>query len=44
MQHWKTSLVLHPPLTKVTLAYPTELTGFNPDVFWLMDHATRLIE
>jgi len=44
VQHWKTPLVLNPPLKNVTLAYPTELPAFNPDAFWLMDHATRMIE
>jgi len=41
---WTTPQLLQPPQPNVTLPYPTPLINFNPDVFWLMDHATRMIE
>lgn len=41
---WTTSQLLQPPQWNVTLPYPTQLSGFNADVFWLMDHATRMIQ
>ena len=41
---WTTPLLLQPPQWNVTLSYPTKLSAFNPDVFWLMDHATRMVE
>jgi prepilin-type N-terminal cleavage/methylation domain-containing protein/prepilin-type processing-associated H-X9-DG protein len=44
LKKWTTPLLLQPPKWNVTLPYPTPLKSFNPDVFWLMDHATRLIE
>jgi hypothetical protein len=31
------------PVPDVVKKYPTPLKAFNMDVFWLMDHATRLI-
>ncbi|HWF19493.1 MAG TPA: hypothetical protein VG754_09500, partial [Verrucomicrobiae bacterium] len=40
---WTTSLLLHPPAKNVIQQYPTPLAQFNADVFWLMDHATRII-
>lgn len=44
LSKWTTPLLRQPPKWNVTLPYPTPLKSFNPDVFWLMDHATRLIE
>jgi prepilin-type N-terminal cleavage/methylation domain-containing protein/prepilin-type processing-associated H-X9-DG protein len=43
VKKWTTPLLLQPPQWNVSLPYPTPLKAFNPDVFWLMDHATRLI-
>jgi prepilin-type processing-associated H-X9-DG protein len=43
MKKWATPLLLAAPVPNIIRGYPTPLTGFNPDVFWLMDHATRLI-
>jgi prepilin-type N-terminal cleavage/methylation domain-containing protein/prepilin-type processing-associated H-X9-DG protein len=44
LKKWATSQILQPPQWNKTLAYPTPLDTFNSDVFWLMDHATRLIK
>jgi prepilin-type N-terminal cleavage/methylation domain-containing protein/prepilin-type processing-associated H-X9-DG protein len=44
LKKWTTPQLLHPPQRNVTLPYPTQLKAFNPDVLWLMDHATRLVE
>jgi prepilin-type N-terminal cleavage/methylation domain-containing protein len=44
LKKWTTPQLLRPPQRNITLNYPTALNGFNPDVFWLMDHATRLVE
>jgi len=44
VQKWTTPQLLQPPQPNVTQDYPTPLTDFNSDVFWLMDHATRMIE
>lgn len=44
IQKWVMPLVLAPPRPNVTLPYPTPLDGFNQDVFWLMDRATRMIQ
>jgi prepilin-type processing-associated H-X9-DG protein len=41
---WKTALLRTVPEPDVVLPYPTPISGFNQDVFWLMDHATRLIQ
>ena len=41
---WTTAQLLKPPQRNITIPYPTPLTAFNPDVFWLMDHATRLVQ
>ena len=43
VRKWTTPLLLAPPLPNKVRDYPTKLTAFNSDVFWLMDHATRLI-
>lgn len=40
---WTTSLLLAAPAANTVRTYPTPLNSFNQDVFWLMDHATRLI-
>jgi prepilin-type N-terminal cleavage/methylation domain-containing protein/prepilin-type processing-associated H-X9-DG protein len=44
LKKWVTPQLLQPPQSNKILGYPTRLNTFNPDVFWLMDHATRLIE
>ena len=44
LKKWTTTQLLQPPQWNKTLNYPTRLKAFNPDVFWLMDHATRLIK
>jgi prepilin-type N-terminal cleavage/methylation domain-containing protein/prepilin-type processing-associated H-X9-DG protein len=44
VKKWTTPLLLSRPEPKKVRSYPTSLSGFNQDVFWLMDHATRLIE
>lgn len=44
LKKWTTPQLLHPPQRNVTLPYRTQLKAFNPDVLWLMDHATRLVE
>jgi len=44
MKKWTTAQLLQPPKYNKTLPYPTPLSAFNPDVYWLMDHATRLIQ
>jgi len=44
IKRWTTPQLLPAPRRNVTRDYPTPLKAFNPDVFWLMDHATRLIE
>jgi prepilin-type N-terminal cleavage/methylation domain-containing protein/prepilin-type processing-associated H-X9-DG protein len=41
---WKTALLLTPDQPDVVLPYPTPLSGFNQDVSWLQDHATRWIQ
>jgi prepilin-type processing-associated H-X9-DG protein/prepilin-type N-terminal cleavage/methylation domain-containing protein len=43
VKHWTTPLLLAAPVPNATQKYPTTLTAFNPDVYWLMDHATRMI-
>lgn len=43
MKKWSTPLLLSAPESKTVRKYPTPLSTLNPDVFWLMDHATRLI-
>lgn len=43
VKKWGTPLVLSVPAANKVQEYPTQLTGFNQDVFWLMDHATRMI-
>ena len=43
VKRWTTPLFLSRLVPNVVQKYPTPLNGFNPDVFWLMDHATRLI-
>jgi prepilin-type N-terminal cleavage/methylation domain-containing protein/prepilin-type processing-associated H-X9-DG protein len=44
LKKWTTpQLRQSPPAHKVT-PYPTPLAAFNPDVYWLMDHATRIIQ
>ena len=43
IRKWTTSLLLSPPQANIVKQYPTPLSAFNPDVFWLMDHATRRI-
>jgi prepilin-type processing-associated H-X9-DG protein/prepilin-type N-terminal cleavage/methylation domain-containing protein len=40
---WTTPLLLSAPRGNTVLSYPTPLSQFNPDVFWLMQHATRQI-
>ena len=44
LKKWTTPQLLQPPQWYKTLDYPTPLSAFNRDVFWLMDHATRLVE
>jgi prepilin-type processing-associated H-X9-DG protein len=41
---WKTALLLAVPQTDVILSYPTAVSGFNKDVSWLQEHATRYIK
>jgi prepilin-type N-terminal cleavage/methylation domain-containing protein/prepilin-type processing-associated H-X9-DG protein len=43
VKRWSTPLLLSKPERNVVQKYPTQLSEFNVDVFWLMDHATRLI-
>ncbi|MBW8865556.1 MAG: hypothetical protein JF609_11690, partial [Verrucomicrobia bacterium] len=43
VKKWTTPLFLARPKPNIVQKYPTQLTAFNPDVAWLMDHATRLI-
>ncbi len=43
VKQWSTATVLARPAPNVVRTYPTPLTDFNQDVFWLMDHATRPI-
>ena len=43
VKKWTTSLLLSSPESNTVRKYPTPLGAFNQDVFWLMDHATRLI-
>jgi len=43
VKKWTTPLLLAPPQPNIVRTYPTPLKAFNPDVFWLMDHATRPI-
>lgn len=43
LKKWNTPLLLAAPAPNLVRSYPTPLTAFNQDVFWLMDHATRLI-
>lgn len=43
VKKWSTAVVLATPAPNIVRSYPTPLTAFNQDVFWLMDHATRLI-
>jgi prepilin-type N-terminal cleavage/methylation domain-containing protein/prepilin-type processing-associated H-X9-DG protein len=43
VKKWKTPLLCSTPQPNIVRNYPTSLNGFNEDVFWLMDHATRLI-
>jgi prepilin-type N-terminal cleavage/methylation domain-containing protein/prepilin-type processing-associated H-X9-DG protein len=40
---WSTPLLLSVPRGNTVLDYPTQLSEFNRDVFWLMQHATRQI-
>jgi prepilin-type N-terminal cleavage/methylation domain-containing protein/prepilin-type processing-associated H-X9-DG protein len=40
---WKTALLLTIPKPDVVMPYPTPLSGFNRDVSWLQEHATRRI-
>jgi prepilin-type N-terminal cleavage/methylation domain-containing protein/prepilin-type processing-associated H-X9-DG protein len=40
---WTSGLLRTPPAANIVRTYPTKLSGFNQDVFWLMDHATRMI-
>ena len=44
LKKWTTPQLLQTPQWNVTLPYPTKLATFNQDVYWLMDHATRMIE
>jgi prepilin-type N-terminal cleavage/methylation domain-containing protein/prepilin-type processing-associated H-X9-DG protein len=44
LKKWTTPQLLQPSQWNKTLDYPTPLSAFNRDVFWLMDHATRLVE
>jgi prepilin-type processing-associated H-X9-DG protein/prepilin-type N-terminal cleavage/methylation domain-containing protein len=43
VQKWTTPLLRASPVPNVVKKYPTPLSAFNADVFWLMDHATRMI-
>jgi len=43
VKKWTTAVVLARPAPNVVRSYPTSLKEFNQDVYWLMDHATRLI-
>lgn len=43
VKKWTSTLILSSPAANIVRTYPTPLTSFNQDVFWLMDHATRLI-
>jgi prepilin-type N-terminal cleavage/methylation domain-containing protein/prepilin-type processing-associated H-X9-DG protein len=43
IKKWTTALLLANPAPNTVQKYPTPLPGFNPDIFWLMDHATRRI-
>ena len=40
---WKTALLRAPDEPDFVLPYPTPVSGFNQDVNWLQDHATRWI-
>jgi prepilin-type N-terminal cleavage/methylation domain-containing protein/prepilin-type processing-associated H-X9-DG protein len=41
---WKTGLLLAPDDPDTVLPYPTPVSGFNVDVHWLQDNATRWIQ
>ena len=41
---WKTALLRAVPQPDVILSYPTAVSGFNKDVSWLQEHATRYIQ
>jgi prepilin-type N-terminal cleavage/methylation domain-containing protein/prepilin-type processing-associated H-X9-DG protein len=41
---WKTPLLLAPDDPDVILPYPTPVIGFNSDVNWLQDNATRWLK
>ncbi len=43
VRKWTTPLLRAAPVPNVVKKYPTPLSAFNPDVYWLMDHATRMI-
>jgi prepilin-type processing-associated H-X9-DG protein len=43
VKKWTTPLLLAAPSAVTIQPFPTDLNGFSPDAFWLMDHATRLI-
>jgi prepilin-type N-terminal cleavage/methylation domain-containing protein/prepilin-type processing-associated H-X9-DG protein len=44
LKKWSTAQLLQPPKYNKTVGYPTPLPAFNSDVYWLMDHATRMIQ
>lgn len=43
IKKWTTALILSTPAANTVKTYPTPLNSFDVDVFWLMDHATRII-
>jgi prepilin-type processing-associated H-X9-DG protein len=43
VKKWRTPLLRSTPQPNIVRNYPTRLSEFNEDVFWLMDHATRLV-
>jgi prepilin-type N-terminal cleavage/methylation domain-containing protein/prepilin-type processing-associated H-X9-DG protein len=43
VKKWTTALLKAPPAPNIVRQYPTPLNSFNQDVYWLMDHATRMI-
>jgi prepilin-type N-terminal cleavage/methylation domain-containing protein/prepilin-type processing-associated H-X9-DG protein len=43
LKKWTSALILARPAPGIVRSYPTALKGFDQDVFWLMDHATRQI-
>jgi prepilin-type N-terminal cleavage/methylation domain-containing protein/prepilin-type processing-associated H-X9-DG protein len=44
IKKWLTALLLAPDDPNIVLPYPTPVSGFNQDVYWLQDNATRWIQ